>query len=91
MNREQTAMRALESLTPGGSEFVGDINRCVEHVRHSRAVQIRIMRDWVKRRQEQDIAVKALLNAVRPHVFSDPRMLEAYKRVAELFNMKEAA
>lgn len=27
------AMQALESLTPGGSEYVGDPERCVAHVR----------------------------------------------------------
>lgn len=91
MNKEQTAMRALESLTPGGSEFVGDIQRCVEHVRHSRANQIKIMRDWIKRRNKQDVAVRALLEAARPHLFEDARILEAYKRVAELFNTKDIA
>jgi hypothetical protein len=31
--REYKAMRALESLTPSGSEFVNDIERCVAFVR----------------------------------------------------------
>lgn len=32
---QDPAMRALESLTPGGSEFVGDVKRCVEYVREA--------------------------------------------------------
>ena len=27
------AMLALESLTPGGSEFVGDVDRCIANIR----------------------------------------------------------
>ncbi len=27
------AMKALESLTPSGSEFVNDVERCVAHIR----------------------------------------------------------
>lgn len=32
----RAAMLALESLTPGGSEFVGDVEACVKHVRARR-------------------------------------------------------
>ena len=32
-DRLKGAMLALESLTPGGSEFVGDVKACVEYVR----------------------------------------------------------
>ena len=31
--RELKAMRALESLTPHGSEFVNDVDRCLAFVR----------------------------------------------------------
>ena len=33
--RELKAMRALESLTPSGSEFVNDVERCVAFIRES--------------------------------------------------------
>ncbi len=33
------AMRALEDLTPSGSEYVGDIARCVEFIRQRQASQ----------------------------------------------------
>lgn len=36
--RELKAMRALESCTPGGSEFVNEVERCVSHIRdHERS------------------------------------------------------
>lgn len=31
--RDLKAMRALESLTPSGSEFVNEVERCVSHIR----------------------------------------------------------
>lgn len=31
--RELKAMRALESLTPSGSEFVNDVDTCVQYIR----------------------------------------------------------
>ncbi len=37
--REKSAMRALENLTPGGSEYVGDIARCIEFIRQRQASQ----------------------------------------------------
>lgn len=37
------AMRALERLTPGGSEYIDDIPRCVEHVREARHLMMKAM------------------------------------------------
>ena len=39
--RELKAMRALENLTPSGSEFVNDIERCVAFVQETRASDMR--------------------------------------------------
>lgn len=41
--RESKAMRALESLTPSGSEFVNDVDYCVAFIRESRASQMRVI------------------------------------------------
>lgn len=38
--RDSKAMRALESLTPGGSEFVDEVERCVEVIRWTRTSQM---------------------------------------------------
>ena len=53
--RELEAMRALESLTPNGSEFVNDPKRCVEHVREAQASMMRVI-----------IAQKKRLDALEP-------------------------
>jgi hypothetical protein len=36
---ESKAMRALESLTAGGSEFVDDVERCRHRIRETQSVQ----------------------------------------------------
>jgi hypothetical protein len=41
--RELKAMRALESLTPSGSEFVNDPEFCAAFVRASRESQMRVI------------------------------------------------
>jgi len=43
MCKYQKAMRALESLTPSGSEFVGDVERCLSHVRDRIETQHRLI------------------------------------------------
>lgn len=50
------AMRALERLTPGGSEYVDDIPRCVEHVREAR----RSMMDAMVKIKKQAAPVSTL-------------------------------
>ena len=44
-------MLALESLTPGGSEFVGDVQRCVAHVKEQQRRQHELI---VKFKKERD-------------------------------------
>ena len=41
--RESKAMRALESLTPSGSEFVDEVERCVQFVRDNRESLMRVI------------------------------------------------
>lgn len=66
--RDEKAMRALESLTPNGSEFVDDIDACVAYIRDDR------QRDWerikrltAKNRQLDTYAksLKAVLRVAR--------------------------
>jgi hypothetical protein len=37
--RDKNAMLALENLTPGGSEYVGDVARCVEFIKWRQSSQ----------------------------------------------------
>lgn len=45
---ELEAMRALESLTPSGSEFVNDPKRCVNFVREHRETVMRVLVSFKK-------------------------------------------
>ena len=56
-------MRGLESLTPNGSEFVGEVERCVQFVRDGRESTMRVLRQW-KAELEQ---VKAALRKIRDY------------------------
>lgn len=42
---------ALESLTPGGSEFVSDAQRCVEYVRRIKSDYVAAMKENVRLRK----------------------------------------
>lgn len=44
IDKQQQAMLALEHLTPGGSEFVGDVDRCVAYVQESRATMFKVLK-----------------------------------------------
>ena len=50
--RELEAMRALESLTPSGSEFVNDVKMCVALIREREASQHRMIVKLVKENRE---------------------------------------
>jgi len=54
--RELKAMRALESLTPGGSEFVNEVERCVEFLRENRTSQMKMIVALTKRVKELEEA-----------------------------------
>lgn len=45
-------MRALESLTPSGSEFVDEVERCVQFVRDNRESLMRVIVQLKKRLNE---------------------------------------
>jgi len=45
---------ALQSLTPGGSEFINDPQRCVEHVRGVNSVRHRLLLKYKKRSDEAE-------------------------------------
>lgn len=48
--------RALEGLTPGGSEFVDEPERCAEMVRESLASRMRVIVSLTKRNRELEDA-----------------------------------
>ena len=52
-DRADKIMRALESLTPSGSEYVNDPERCVQFVRDARDSQMKAMLNWKKQRDEE--------------------------------------
>lgn len=49
------AMLALESLTPGGSEYVGDPERCVAHVQDHRDSTAKLLKKTIKDRKVLDV------------------------------------
>lgn len=63
MNTESRAMRALERLTPGGSEFFNDPDRCAEWVSERRQAVTRQMMRAVRRRSAVLDAVEKLLES----------------------------
>jgi hypothetical protein len=58
--RELEAMRALESLTPSGSEFVNDIKRCVKFVRWSQSSRMAHIIKMTLRVRELEMQVSSL-------------------------------
>jgi hypothetical protein len=75
--RANKAMRALESLTPRGSEFVNDVERCVAFVRESNESKMRAMRTWAKRTHAAESRLADLLATNR-------RLEEALKDIVEV-------
>jgi hypothetical protein len=69
------AMRALESLTPSGSEFVGDVNACVAYV-HKKISTL------------QNIAKNAALRANEGRAELASRGLEALRQKVEALPRK---
>jgi hypothetical protein len=67
--RYKPAMLALESLTPSGSEYVGDVERCVATIRDTRRRQHEMI---VKFKKERDRALAALRdNAIWNHLLAE--------------------
>jgi hypothetical protein len=60
--------RALQSLTPGGSEYVRDPDRCVEYVRRGADMQARWRSQLVKERDALRTLVEELAAALRAEV-----------------------
>lgn len=75
--RELEAMRALESLTPSGSEFVNDVERCVNHVRDYQRELMNTLVRVTKHRNKLREALEAVLQANRGT--SGRLILEAYQ------------
>lgn len=58
--RDYRAMRALESLTPSGSEFVNDPEACVEFVRHKLQYMIQLAKERNQARGEVEVLKQRL-------------------------------
>lgn len=76
-------MLALESLTPSGSEFVGDIKACVDYVKLTRTREFESIKRQVIRRKKADSDLAIMRVEVKRFgsVF-----LKACAEVAELIN-----
>lgn len=55
---------ALEGLTPGGSEYSGDPERCADTVRKSLHSRMDLLKDKVKRIHELEAKVESLLSEI---------------------------
>jgi len=58
------AQELLESLTPGGSEFAGDPEACIEYIEYARSSKEQIIRHLVRERNglaQELAALRALL------------------------------
>ena len=75
MSTEQCAMLALESLTPGGSEYVADPERCVWYVRElirtggeAKKDRARIRREYAEVRKDLNERIKWLEGALEARI-----------------------
>jgi len=88
----EKAMRGLESLTPSGSEYVGDVERCVAFVKESRASQHRVIIDRHKRAEAAESSVSELREALNKAA-EDAWMVKAWcmemRQSTENFPLKE--
>lgn len=66
--RYKKAMLALESLTPSGSEYVGDIERCVAHVRDSQTTMLAAMVNFKNQRDEKDVEINRLKEQLAAYI-----------------------
>jgi len=56
--RRAKAMRALEELTPNGSEFVGDVDACLEWIRKDRQHKWDAFKRYRKRAKVAEAAIE---------------------------------
>lgn len=61
------AMKALHDLTPGGSEYFNDIERCVSTIRHTRDVLMRQFVNERKRTHALEAEIKRLREECEKH------------------------
>ena len=90
-DREKSAMRALENLTPSGSEYVGDIARCVEFIRQRQASQHQHIISLTKRiraSSERDRSMEVLLGMIDTYhkrILKTPIDIDSYPTAADIF------
>ena len=68
--KARTSMIALESLTCGGSEYVGDVDRCVEYIRHGQESMRRGFGKKIEIEKERAEAAETRLATVRYHLIA---------------------
>ena len=90
-------MLALESLTCGGSEFVGDVERCVEYVRQGQESMRRGLGKAVKAQKARADEAEARLEAVLLQTpccgdsFKEALVLERTLSKGQLLKIREAS
>lgn len=67
---DSKAMRLLESLTPGGSEFFNNPERCAKWIADRLTNAQRLTVDAVARRKEAEANAKAPLMAAAPEMYA---------------------
>lgn len=74
-------MRELESLTPGGSEYVGDVGRCIEAIKDSREMDGKIIAKLCDSMNELRHINAELLEALQQAAFAIPTTHAAFETV----------
>lgn len=88
--RELAAMRALESLTPSGSEFVNEIQRCVSHIRDHQRTTV----EFAKRTKwAREALGRVLLSSTSPYTSNDKAEVfdEMEQRLEEITRIVQEA
>jgi hypothetical protein len=83
--RAEALDRALQSLTPGGSEFVHDPERCVAFVRQARAGEMEALKAAVRRAQTAEAAAakeREIAGESRRLAFKERERAKDQERVA---------
>lgn len=102
--RYKKAMLALESLTPSGSEYVGDPDHCVAHVRYVREQQMSVIKRLVIvnrrfealmdtiRHSEQSLRNDGYCGVVSEFskIFNEPTPDEMNTLLQDISNIKES-
>jgi DNA repair exonuclease SbcCD ATPase subunit len=79
----------LQSLTPGGSEFVNDPKRCIEYVKDIREDQFRLIKKFATERNYFESRLKRLQEAVDEHKSTPPNIRLTMKHDVKLYKVRD--